>query len=51
MKTKITAFIIFSFIYGWNVKAQTQLWGTCYFGGHTGQGTIFTCDANGSNFH
>jgi uncharacterized repeat protein (TIGR03803 family) len=31
-------------------SAQTQLWGTCQFGGTNNKGTIFKCDGNGNNF-
>lgn len=34
-----------------SANAQTQLWGTSFSGGVNGQGTIFTADANGTNFH
>lgn len=32
-------------------NAQTQLYGTCQFGGISNRGTIFAADTNGSNFH
>ncbi len=41
---------MFAFI-SWSVNAQTQLWGTSFNGGVNSQGTIFTADASGNNFH
>ena len=51
MKTKLQVLILLCTICALSVNAQTtQLWGTAYSGGATGQGTIFKADATGNNF-
>ena len=50
MKTKLLTLLMLAFI-SWSVNAQTTLWGTSFSGGTNGQGTIFTADASGANFH
>ncbi len=47
---KLFLLIAFAFI-SWSAGAQTQLWGTCAWGGSANAGTIFTADGNGNNFH
>lgn len=52
MKIKNTLlFVMLNLFQQLTINAQTQLWGTCATGGATGQGTIFTADGNGNNFH
>ena len=50
MKRKLL-FIAMLAVTGLSVNAQTQLFGTCFNGGPIGEGTIFTADGNGNNFH
>src|SRR5690348_10033556 len=50
MKAKLL-FLGFLATISLSVKAQTQLWGTCRFGGAYNWGTIFNADADGSNLH
>lgn len=49
MKKTLLCLVLLAFV-SLSMKSQTQLWGTSYSGGANGQGTIFTCDANGTNF-
>lgn len=51
MKSKFSTLILLCTFCVWSATAQTQLWGTCASGGASGQGTIFSADANGNNFH
>ena len=51
MKSKFYASFMLCAIGALSATAQTQLWGTSYSGGATGQGTIFSADGNGTNFH
>ncbi len=51
MKAKITLLVLFFALCGLSMKAQTQLWGICTQGGVNGQGTIFTANGDGTNFH
>ncbi len=50
MKKTLQSLILLAFI-SLSATAQTQIWGTSYSGGATGQGTIFSADGNGNNFH
>jgi len=51
MKTKFYALFLLCTIAALSTSAQTQLWGTATHGGATGQGTIFSADQYGNNFH
>jgi uncharacterized repeat protein (TIGR03803 family) len=51
MKTKLFIAMLFCTYGSLNTAAQTQLWGTAEMGGATGDGVIFTTDANGANYH
>jgi uncharacterized repeat protein (TIGR03803 family) len=51
MKSKFYFSMMLCVTIAWSATAQTQLWGTAASGGANGQGTIFSADANGSNFH
>ena len=50
MKTKITILMLLALI-GMKGYGQTQLWGTAFYGGNNYQGTIFTSNLDGTNFH
>jgi uncharacterized repeat protein (TIGR03803 family) len=50
MKLKLLSFVLLA-VTGLSMNAQTQLWGTSFNGGVNSQGTIFSANGDGTNFH